>query len=66
VRDTYTAIIDAAVGDEEIPDRMAVIDTLGHVVNSVILEWMNGWRDVAAVQTILDDAVHVLLRSSGS
>jgi AcrR family transcriptional regulator len=66
VRDTYTAIIDAAVGDEEIPDRMAVIDTLGHVVNSVILEWMNGWREVAAVQKILDDAVHVLLRSSRS
>jgi AcrR family transcriptional regulator len=66
VRDTYTAIIDAAVGDEEIADRMAVIDTLGHVVNSAILEWMNGWRDVAAVQTILDDAVHVLMRSSRS
>ena len=31
-------------------------------MNSAILEWMNGKRDAAAVQRILDDAVHVLFR----
>ena len=62
VRATYTSIIDAAVGDEDVPDRPQVIDTLGHVMNSAILEWMNGARDAAAVQEILDDAVHVLFR----
>jgi len=62
VRATYESIIDAAVGDEDIPDRALVIDTLGHVMNSAILEWMNGTRDAAAVQRILDDAVHVLFR----
>jgi AcrR family transcriptional regulator len=64
VRTTYFAMIDAAVGEEDLPDRMAVIDTLGHVMSSAILEWMNGTRDAAAVQAILDDAVHVLFRQA--
>jgi TetR/AcrR family transcriptional regulator, cholesterol catabolism regulator len=62
VRATYESIVDAAVGDENVPDRTQVIDTLGHVMNSAILEWMHGTRDAAAVQRILDDAVHVLFR----
>ena len=62
VRATYESIIDAAVGDEDVPDRTQVIDTLGHVMNSAILDWMTGRRDAAAVQQILDDAVHVLFR----
>jgi AcrR family transcriptional regulator len=60
VGSTYVSIIDAAVGDEEVSDRTKVIDTLGHVMNSAILGWMNGSRDAAGVQEILDDAVHVL------
>jgi AcrR family transcriptional regulator len=64
VRRTYTAMIDAAVGEEELPDRLAVIDTLGHVMSSAILEWMNGTRDADGVQVILDDAVHVLFRQA--
>jgi hypothetical protein len=64
VRTTYTAMIDAAVGEEELPDRLAVIDTLGHVMSSAILEWMNGTRDADGVQVILDDAVHVLFRQA--
>jgi AcrR family transcriptional regulator len=64
VRTTYFAMIDAAVGEEDLPDRTAVIDTLGHVMSSAILEWMNGTRDAAAVQVILDDAVHVLFRQA--
>jgi AcrR family transcriptional regulator len=64
VRATYESIIDGAVGDEDLADRAQVIDTLGHVMNSAILEWMNGTRDAAAVQRILDDAVHVLFRQA--
>jgi AcrR family transcriptional regulator len=60
VRATYLSMIDAAVADEDVPDRMAVIETLGHVVNSAILEWMNRARSVAEVQRIIDDAVRVL------
>ena len=44
------------------PAGVAVIETLGHVMNSAILGWMNGTRDARAVQAILDDAVHVLFR----
>lgn len=62
VRTTYLSMIDAAIGGADVPDRMAVIETLGHVMNSAILEWMNGSRDVAGVQAILDDAVRVLFR----
>jgi AcrR family transcriptional regulator len=64
VRRTYTAMIDAAVGEEDLPDRLAVIATLGHVMSSAILEWMNGTRDAGEVQVILDDAVHVLFRQA--
>jgi AcrR family transcriptional regulator len=59
---TYLAMIDTAIGDDDVPDRVAVIETLGHVMNSAILGWMNGTRDARAVQAILDDAVHVLFR----
>jgi len=62
VRMTYVSLVDAAIGDEEVADRMAVIDTLGHVVNSAILEWMSGTRDAAGVHRVFDDAVHVLFR----
>jgi AcrR family transcriptional regulator len=61
---TYTAMIDAAVGEEDLPDRRAVIATLGHVMSSAILGWMNGTRDAGQVQVILDDAVHVLFRQA--
>jgi AcrR family transcriptional regulator len=64
VRTTFTAMIDAAVGEEELPDRVAVIATLGHVMSSAILEWMNGTRDAAEVQAVLDDAVRVLFRQA--
>jgi TetR/AcrR family transcriptional regulator, cholesterol catabolism regulator len=64
VRRTYTAMIDAAVGEEDLPDRLAVSTTLGHVMSSAILEWMNGTRDAGEVQVILDDAVHVLFRQA--
>jgi AcrR family transcriptional regulator len=62
VRATYESIVEAAIGDDDVPDRHQVIDTLGHVMNSAILEWMNGSRDAAGVHAILDDAVHVLFR----
>ncbi len=62
VRGAYLSMIDTALGDDDVPDREAVIETLGHVMNSGILEWMNGSRDARAVQKILDDAVRVLFR----
>ncbi|MCU0273523.1 MAG: TetR family transcriptional regulator [Acidimicrobiales bacterium] len=58
---SFGAIIDAAIGDAEIPDRDDVVDLLGHVVNSVIVSWLNGRLDVAGVRRKLDRAVHTVL-----
>lgn len=58
---SYQQTVDAAIGDDDIPDRAAVIETLGHVINSVILNWLdNGWEP-ARVASVLDDAAHLLL-----
>ena len=64
VRDTYVAMIDAAIGDEAIEPRAAVIDTLGHVVNSAMLQWLRGDLDAPNVGRVLDQAVSVLLGDS--
>jgi len=63
---TYRAIIDAAIGDEDIPDRAAVIETFGFVLNSVILDWLtpgltSEGHDAAFAREALDQAIHVLL-----
>ncbi len=63
---TYRAIVDAAIGDEDIPDRAAVIETFGFVLNSVILDWLtpgltSEGHDAAFAREALDQAIHVLL-----
>lgn len=58
---SFGAIIDAAIGDADVPDRDDVVDLLGHVVNSVIVSWLNGRLDVAGVRRKLDRAVHTVL-----
>lgn len=63
VGDTYSSMIEAAIGDDEIEDRTAVIDTLGHVINSVMVNWLNHGLDAAEASTVLDDATRALLRS---
>jgi TetR/AcrR family transcriptional regulator, cholesterol catabolism regulator len=60
VRDAFASMIDRAMGDAEIADRQAYIETLGHVINSVIFEWVNGRTDAATVGSVLERAVHVL------
>jgi AcrR family transcriptional regulator len=62
---TYRAIVDAAIGDEELPDRAAVIETFGFVINSVILDWLtpgltSEGHDATFAREALDQAVHVL------
>ena len=63
---TYRAIVDAAIGDEDIADRAAVIETFGFVLNSVILDWLtpgltSEGHDAAFARQALDQAIHVLL-----
>ena len=57
----YASIIDAAIGEVEIRDRQAVINTLGHVIDSVILGWLTRRHDLAWARSHLDDAVDALL-----
>jgi AcrR family transcriptional regulator len=65
VRETHVAMVDAAIGDEKIANRADVIDTLGHVINSAIVEWMrNG--DASSAQETLDRAVRVLIGTRNS
>ena len=68
VTGSFYSMIDAAIGDEAIADREAVIETLGHVINSVVINWLNNGWDAARVSSVLDDAARVLFgpRLSGS
>lgn len=61
VTGSYQSMIDAAIGDEPIGDREAVIETLGHVINSVMINWLNNGWSAARVSAVLDDAARVLL-----
>jgi AcrR family transcriptional regulator len=62
VTGSYTTMIDAAIGDDVVGDRRAVIETLGHVINSAILGWLHHQSSAAEVAAILDDAARALLR----
>jgi hypothetical protein len=57
----FSAMVDTAIGSEEIPDREAVIETLGRVIDSAIYGWLARGDDAARVRTTLEQAVHVLL-----
>jgi AcrR family transcriptional regulator len=58
---SYTSMVDAAIGDAQIDRRRAVIDTLGHVINSAIASWLNGQLSAAQVADTLSDAALVIL-----
>lgn len=62
VTTTYNSLVDLAIGDAEVPDRVAMIATLGHVIDSVVINWMSGRHDAAWAKREIEAAVHVLLR----
>jgi hypothetical protein len=62
---TFIGLIDLAIGEVEVPDRAAVISTLGHVIDSVVLDWLGGRHDAAWAKAELEATVHVLLRDRG-
>ena len=49
-------MLDTAIGDDEIENRDAVITTLGHVIDSVILGWLARGHDTKWVRRELDAA----------
>ena len=59
---SYEQMVDAAIGNEDVGDRAALIATLGHVINSVILNWLNNNWDAGRVASDLDAAARLLLR----
>jgi AcrR family transcriptional regulator len=70
VRDVSTALgiayrdmVDNALGDDDIPDREAVIETLGRVVDSVVYGWLARGETVAQVRSTLEKSVHLLVGS---
>lgn len=43
----YGDVIDHAIGDTVVAHRAVVIETLGHVMNSIMLQWSNGGATAA-------------------
>jgi AcrR family transcriptional regulator len=62
VADSFASMVDAAIGDADVPDRAAVIATLGHVVDSAVLGWVNGGLESEDAYREIAQAVHLLLR----
>ncbi len=61
VGETFAGIVDAALaGEVDATRRDAVISTLAHVLNSAILGWLNGGRDVAWVDQQVESTVRLL------
>jgi AcrR family transcriptional regulator len=58
---TYSGLIDAAIGNDDVPGRRAIISTLGHVIDSVVLNWLSGRHDTQWAKAELESTVHVLL-----
>jgi AcrR family transcriptional regulator len=65
VGQSYATMLDAAIGDADLQDRAAVIATLGHVIDSVILGWLTRRHDVVWVRRQLESAVRALLGDAG-
>jgi AcrR family transcriptional regulator len=61
VSQTYVAIIDAAIGDEPVPSRQVVIETLGRVVSSVLFEWAHSGLTAREAGDTMRQAASLLL-----
>ncbi|HEX7094436.1 MAG TPA: TetR family transcriptional regulator [Acidimicrobiales bacterium] len=59
----YRDMVDDAIGDDDLPDREAVIETLGRVIDSAIYGWVARGSSVADVRDTLEKAVRVLVGS---
>jgi AcrR family transcriptional regulator len=60
VGDAALKIFDTAIGDEPIADRDAVIATFGHVIDSVMFNWLTRRHDASWVQGEMQTAVRAL------
>lgn len=62
----YKAIMNAALGDEDVPDRDAIVEILGHVIDSVTFAWVCGSYDATEGRRILERTVTTLLGPRGT
>jgi AcrR family transcriptional regulator len=61
VAGAFSGIVDVALaGEVDDSRREAIISTLAHVLNSAILGWLNGGRDVAWVNAQVETTVRLL------
>jgi TetR/AcrR family transcriptional regulator, cholesterol catabolism regulator len=58
----YHDMLEQAIGDDEIAERFAVIETLGRVVDSAVYGWLARGESVARVRATLEQAVRLLVR----
>jgi AcrR family transcriptional regulator len=58
---TYREMVHHAIGDDDVPDRDAVVETLGRVVDSAVYGWLARGESVADVRNALEQAVRLLL-----
>ncbi len=64
--DGFRSAVDRAIGDDDVPDRAAVIETLGLVLHGVILSWLTGGYDARAARRALDNAVRVAFQRAST
>lgn len=57
----YGAIVDDAIGDAPVPDRPAVIEVLGFVIEGVLARWVTEGLSSTEAARILERAARVLL-----
>lgn len=57
----YEQMIDAAIGDDTVADRRVVIATIGHVIDSAIVNWLSGRYTAKDVRRILEQTARLLL-----
>jgi TetR/AcrR family transcriptional regulator, cholesterol catabolism regulator len=60
---TFREMVLDAIGDDDVPDREAVVETLGRVIDSAVYGWLARGESAAAVRSVLEQSVHLLLGS---
>ena len=62
VQANFLTIMNTAIGDEDVDNRVEVIETLAHVLNSLTFGWVSGRHDIDYVRDHLEMAVKALLK----
>ena len=61
VDETWQAIIDAAIGDDEVPHRAEAVEVIGHVTNSVMAQWVTRSLTAAEAGDVLERVARLVL-----